>query len=398
MDVPKGYDRDRLRQTWREEHGYSKKARKRAKNRTDERKANRKARRFGKVNWDAYQHEQLYDMIHKANPGQMYQRADQWNALAGRIEETTGKVQGVVEAVMRSWQGQAAVNAADANSRLMRWASTASHTANLVATGMSNYTEAVESAKRRMPKPGFATAERNFRDGYTVTLTGGPSDAVFLKELLSDGMVSHEEARARKAEAVEVMSSYETRSKDVHDTTPEFERAGATTKEPPVSPVGTPTPTPLPPPTGGTEQPTFPPTGSDVPGANASTTAAGFAEPLPGTGPGGGGPQSTGFGGGVGSLNGSGADSVRGGGLGSGAGVGAGGLAGRGPGGMMPGAVPGGVGGAAGARGAGAGAFGGMPFGGGANGEEDKEHKNKYDEGLDFFDDLPPAYPPVFGA
>jgi len=26
------------------------------------------------------------------------------------------------------------------------------------------------------------------------------------------------------------------------------------------------------------------------------------------------------------------------------------------------------------------------------------EHLNKYDEGLDLFEDMPPAYPPVFGA
>jgi hypothetical protein len=52
-----------------------------------------------------------------------------------------------------------------------------------------------------------------------------------------------------------------------------------------------------------------------------------------------------------------------------------------------------------GARGAGGpGAFGGMPFGHGAQGDEDKEHRNKYDQGVDFLDDLPPAYPSVFGA
>jgi hypothetical protein len=38
-----------------------------------------------------------------------------------------------------------------------------------------------------------------------------------------------------------------------------------------------------------------------------------------------------------------------------------------------------------------------MPFGH-AQDEEDKVHRNKYDEGIDFLDDLPPAYPPVFGA
>ncbi|MGH3876940.1 MAG: hypothetical protein ACRDSK_07880, partial [Actinophytocola sp.] len=67
------------------------------------------------------------------------------------------------------------------------------------------------------------------------------------------------------------------------------------------------------------------------------------------------------------------------------------------PGGAVIGGPGGVAAGAAGARG-GMGAMGGMPFGAGANGEEDGEHTNKYDEGLDLFDDLPPAYPPVFGA
>jgi hypothetical protein len=30
--------------------------------------------------------------------------------------------------------------------------------------------------------------------------------------------------------------------------------------------------------------------------------------------------------------------------------------------------------------------------------DEDDDHVNKYDEGLDLFDEVPPAYPPVFGA
>lgn len=32
-----------------------------------------------------------------------------------------------------------------------------------------------------------------------------------------------------------------------------------------------------------------------------------------------------------------------------------------------------------------------------ANGEEDREHRNRYDGGLDLLDDLPPAFPPVLG-
>jgi uncharacterized protein YukE len=404
------YDRDRSRQTWREAHPPSERAERRADKRTDQRVRNRDIKRFGKINWDAYQHEQLYDMIKRAEPGTMYAKASEWSNLAGRIEGTTGRVQQVVERLMGSWQGQAAVDAAAANTRLMQWAGTASHTAGRVAEGLATYTEAVETAQNRMPEPGFATAERNFRDGYTVTMTGGPSDAVFLRELLTDGMVSHEEARARKAEAVAVMETYESRSREVHDDLPRFTDAqtgiqpGESWSPPPAGPDA------VPPSRGDSSpgtQPGLPPSSAASVGGIGgvgTTTAAGFADPsLPGGGGQSGG-QSGGPGGGPGSLNGfggaaGGGDSVRGG-AGFGAGFGAGGAAGGGfgAGGLAGRGVPGAFAGPGVRGGMGGGAFGGMPMGAGANGEEDGEHTNKYDEGLDLFDDLPPAYPPVFGA
>ncbi|MDQ3789155.1 MAG: PPE domain-containing protein, partial [Actinomycetota bacterium] len=231
MHVPDDYDRDRRNQTWREVHGWSERARKRRDALRKKRKRNREPGRFGKVNWEAYQHDQLYDMIHRANVGEMANRAGQWSSLAAKIEATTGDVQRVMERVMAAWHGQAAVNSAASNSRLMQWAGTASQTASRIAQGMSSYAEAVDRAQSRMPEPGFATAERNFRDGYTVVGTGGPSTAILLKELLSDGMVSHEEARSRKAEAVQVMEAYEEQSKDVHDTMPHFSDPAPTTNQ-----------------------------------------------------------------------------------------------------------------------------------------------------------------------
>ncbi len=395
------YNPNRKYKTWREEHGYSHRARRKRKRTADKRIRNREPGRFGKVNWDAYQHDQLYDMIHKANLGDMSARAQQWNALAANIEATTGKVQQVMDRLMGAWRGQAAVNSAASNTRLMQWAGEASGTASKVAVGMSDYTDAVERAQKHMPDPAFADAERNFRNGYTVTGTGGPSTAVLLKQLLSDGMVSHEKARAQKAEAVQVMETYETRSKEVHDTTPDFVPVTSTTNE--AVPVWTPGPAevdPAPPGTG--------PGGSVVPPGSGTgavgrpedaTTAAGFSDPSRSTGfgspTGSGGPGGTsgGLGGGLGGLGSGGSDVVR-----NAPGAGAGGLSGAAP---FGGRGPAGAGGAAalGARGAGPGAFGGMPMGGaGAPGEEDKEHKNKYDEGMDFLDDLPPAYPSVFGA
>jgi PPE family len=393
-----GYDHDRLNQTWREAHGWTERARDAARKLTTKRVDNRKPANFGKVNWDAYQHDQLYDMIMKSDPGAMFTRAGQWESLAAKIESTTGQVQQAMERVLGAWHGQAAVSSAESNSRLMRWAGDASQTAGKIAQGMATYTEAVERARKYMPEPAFSTAEHNFRNGYTVVGTGGPSTAILLKQLTSDGIVPFEEARARKAEAVQVMETYEAQSKDVHDTMPHFTDATPTTNDdvgawtPPAdtydsgdSPGRHPGHGPVP----GAGS------GADVgvgSGGDSGTSAAGFVTPPAGSttgGLGGGGlPGGSSFGGGLGSLGSGGSDLIRnspgfGGGL-----VGVGGVPGRG-----------GFGGALAGRGAAGvpGAFGGMPMGN-AQGDEDKEHKNKYDEGMDFFDDLPPAYPPVFGA
>ncbi len=389
-----GYDHDRRNRTWEEVHGRSEHGRAIARKATAQKKLNRQASRFGKVNWDAYQHDQLYDMIMKAKPENMYARAEQWQTLASKIDGTTGRVQQIMENVMGAWQGQAAVSSAESNSRLMQWAGDASTTAGTIAQSMATYTEAVERAQRHMPEPSFATAERNFRDGYTVTGTGGPSTAILLKQLVSDGIVSHQEDKARKAEAVQVMETYEAQSKDVHDTMPGFTPVAPTTHD--VEPWT---------PQADDDSGSSPASPGARPGSrgvgagggvgaagNSGTSAAGFVAPSaggPGGLPGGAGSGAgglPGFGGGLGSLGSGGSEVIR---NSPGFGVaGMGGVPGRG-----------GFGGAlAGGRGAGGpGMFGGAP-GGHANGEEDKEHKNKYDEGMDFFDDLPPAYPSVFGA
>jgi uncharacterized protein YukE len=383
MAVP-DYDTDRRHRTWREVHGWSAKEIEAAEDRRAKKHRNRRPGYFGKINWEAYQHDQLYDMIMKADVGTMSDRAVRWKKLAGKIEATTGDVQLVMERLMGTWRGSASVSSATANSHLMQWAGDASHTAVKIASGMSNYTDAVGEAQTHMPPPAFASAERNFRDGYTVAGTGGPSTAILLKQLLSDGMVSHEEARARKAEAVAVMEAYESQSKDVHDSMPHFSDVKPTTTPPGAMPPPSSSPPPdTPPGSPPSWEGSPPPVSGVVPPVDTSTTAAGFVEAPRGG-------VSGGLGGLVGGGLGGGGDVARGAPM-----PGAGGLAGIGG---IPARGPGSLGGAPGMRGAGAGAFGGMPLGHGAGGADDKEHKNKYDEGLDLFDDLPPAYPSVFGA
>lgn len=389
MAVPDGYDRDRLYETWRETHGWSPEALRRKAKRDRSRQRNRRVALHEKINWDSYQHHELYDMIMSAQPRAMAAQSDQWRELAGKIERTTSDAQRALTALMNTWRGTAAVAAAASTTRLMRWAGDASHTATRIAAGLADYTDAVSTAQHRMPEPGFADAERNFRAGHTVVGTGGPSTALLIGQLLSDHMVSHKEAADRKAEAVDVMNSYESDSKTVHNGLPDFEPVRPTTNpnlptdDSTGGPPGHPGPRPIPPPV----RPPGMPGDLDGDGIADGTTPGGYSSPDPGSGHGTtAGPPS---GGGPGAAAGGGASSganplaARG-------GAGAGGVAGV--------AGLGGARGAGGMGGAGGGFYPPMGAGAGAQREGDGEHTNKYDEGLDLFDDLPPAYPPVFGA
>ncbi|PPK64490.1 PPE domain-containing protein [Actinokineospora auranticolor] len=387
--------------------------------------ANRQARAenlaagFEQINWNAYEHRVLYDMVMAADPNRMDQQAQRWSELAKRIDGTTSDVRDILQGTLGSWRGPAAVRAAEANTRLAQWAGEAAHKAGQVGEGLSNYTEAVSYAQRNMPEPVFSYGEAWFMRGYDVKITDGPSGAVFLKQLSDDHQGTVVEREAAKARAVEVMREYASSSQQVHDRLPEFS-SGPTTTRPgaPVTFRETPTaPTEKTP--GGDDprpprppviiidgpprdpdddphdpyDPPYPPPGDGtstsgtpgyVPGTNQPTTN------YPGTnyGPGGsgGGYASGGYGVGGGFGPGSGAGQ-RGGGALSGSG-----MAARGSAAFAAEAM-------AGRNGAAGNSSLYPPMGGaGANREEDEEHKNKYDDGLDLFDDLPPAYPSVFGA
>ncbi|MGQ0839410.1 WXG100 family type VII secretion target [Actinokineospora sp.] len=407
------YDKDREGKYHSEAHKADAETRRRADRKRKARKRNNDVADFDRINWDAYGHEQLFDMVMSADPATMGDRATRWSDLSGQINETTGRVQNIVQGLLGTWRGPAAVRAGEANTLLTQWADEAGHRAARVGKGLSQYMDAVVQAQVKMPDPVFYYAEKNFMAGYDVKATDGPSAAIMLKQLTDDQQPSLEKRNAAKAEAVRVMRAYGSESQDVHTALPQFQDA-------PAPQPGTQTPTtPRPGPgpggagPGGAVPPggpgSVPPGGGTGPGAGGSTgtspspipngtVAAGYADGFgpnfgqgygSGTGYGAGG-YGSGAGGGLSGSGGlaAGADSARGG----GAFAGAGGLAARG----AAAAAEAGA-----ARGAGGGA-GGMypPMGGagGTRGSDDDEHKNKYDDGLDLFDDLPPAYPPVFGA
>lgn len=392
------YDRHRENEYYSENHPMRGKAKRRANRRRKQRIRNRERfEAIQPINWDAYNHAQLYDMIMSAKPSVMSARTQQWVELAARIDDTTSRVRDVMQRLMMTWTGGAAVQAAESNTLLTQWASEASHTSTEIAARLGRYTEAVAEAQARMPDPEFAFAERRFREGYDVKGSEGPSTAVLLEKLLDDHLVTYEQAAKAKAEAVEVMQAYETRSRDAHTDTPTYPPppSRGETEEPPPGDGGEEPPLDdgplddgqgpldgLPPDElpDGTDPSEFVPVGPGTGGAGVGVGA------MPGAGGGG-------YGGGGGALVGGvagGAAALRpGGAFGTGAG-GSGSVAGR-----LAAAE------AAAARGAsmrGGTGMGMMPPMGAGGRDDEGEHHNKYGEETDFMDDLPPAYPPVFGA
>jgi hypothetical protein len=356
--------------------------------------ANDREAAFGRINWDSYEHRELWDMVQSAEPPKLGEQAHRWAELAEGVDAATGDVHALVQKLLLSWRGPSAAQAADSVQRLTGWAATAGENARHIGDGLDSYTSAIGEAQKKMPEPVHYWAERWFKEGYAIKRLDGPEGTYMLDELLDDKLPTKKQADDAKAEAVRVMEQYEGASHDVRhrlppafDAAPQVSAVDGDAVVPRVPPAPSPSPTPS-------------PTPSPGPGSlpDDSTTTAGV---LPGTLTGsvpGGLPGLSGVDGvigaggyGTGSIPGfAGVPGMAGGAGALGEGTRAGtGRFGAGTSGFGPGA--------SGTRGS-AGGYGMYPPGGqGARGEEDTEHRDKYADGYDLLDDLPPAYPPVFG-
>ncbi|MCR6483748.1 PPE domain-containing protein [Amycolatopsis sp. OK19-0408] len=359
-----------------------------------EKAANSREAAFGRIHWDSYDHRELWDMIHSAETRKLGAQAHQWGELAQGVDTATGDVHALVQKLLLSWRGPSAAQAADSVQRLTGWASTAGENAWHIGDGLHTYTSAIDEAQKRMPEPVHYWAERWFQEGYAVKRLDGPEGTYMLDELLDDKLPTKKQADQAKAAAVRVMEQYESASHDVrHRLPPAFDAAPQVSA--PNSDVVVPR-EPRPPVTPVVPHDPEPPVGNE-PGQgpdDSTSTASALLPTFTGAG----------LPGGLDGVIGAGTSSGPGGGFGGVAGVpgaaasgsgtlGEGGRAGTGrfgtsAAGFGPGASAG--------RGSGAG-YGMYPPGQGARREEDTEHRDKYANGYDLLDDLPPAYPPVFG-
>ncbi|NUS62207.1 MAG: PPE domain-containing protein, partial [Saccharothrix sp.] len=227
---------------WSDFHDYSAATRRQNKKRLRQREANRQPENFGKINWRAYTHRQLWDMVKSADAAQMATRAYEWQRLAADVDQATADVQKIVQGLALSWRGPSAVAAAESVSELTRWGTQSSQHAFQVGEGLDGYTSAVTEAARAIPEPVHPDAEKWFREGYDVTTLDGPQGAYMLKQLLDDHMPSKREQQEAMDRAVRVMEQYEAASSGIGRGLPMFDEApvvtntGADSSPPVVSP------------------------------------------------------------------------------------------------------------------------------------------------------------------
>ncbi|WP_020669561.1 WXG100 family type VII secretion target [Amycolatopsis nigrescens] len=378
------YDEHRKKRQYHDDHPLTRRQRRKRARQRRRQRDNLRDSAFGKINWSAYDHRQLWDMIKSAEPAAMGERAHRWATLAANVDAATAGVRATCQELLLSWRGGSAVRAAESTTKLTTWASDASQTARKIGDGLDDYTSAVAEAQRKIPEPVHPYLERWFREGYDVSALEGRNGAYMMDQLLDDHLPSKQQATRAKAEAVQVMDTYESASKGVQTKLPGFTDAPVVTADGSSSAVRP-----------------FAAAATEPPGADETTTSAAAGPVVAGAGqlPGGAGPGH----GGVSGVPGTPGYGAPGAGHPGGPGVATPGIAtpGGGSGSGLPGspAAAGGAAAAAGARGGAGTPFGMYPPMAGARGEnsEDTEHKNRYELGLDLMDDLPPAYPPVFG-
>ncbi|TNC20195.1 PPE domain-containing protein, partial [Amycolatopsis alkalitolerans] len=223
------YNTHRKHRYYTQDHPLSAGQRRRIRRLRQIQKVNQRESTFGKINWQAYDHQQLWDMVQSSDPSAMGTAAHRWAKLAVDVDSATADVHKTVQKLLLSWRGGSAVSAADSASKLTAWGAGASGTMREIGDGLDTYTSALIEARNRMPEPVYYSDVRHFREGYDVQASSGPSGAILADQLLDDHLPSKREATRAKAEAVRVMDQYEATSKGVHEKLPTFGEAPAVT-------------------------------------------------------------------------------------------------------------------------------------------------------------------------
>jgi uncharacterized protein YukE len=259
------------------------------------------------VFWEGYSHQEMWGMIMRSRPSELFERVDQWQQVAKKLEAYNKLLQEELSKLLTTWQGPAAAGAAASQQKLLSWAQDAATRASTISTQLANYGNALVDARMRMPQPQHRQAELDFRADEGTKVQDGAVGAYKLLQLNSDRLPTELERREAKNEAVRVMQRLERDATAAERAMPRFSAPPSVTAAPDPAPPDSPRPgAPQPPALPPSPDPQMPPSAAP-PGSppGFQTTPAAASPAVPGTGLGPGVPDSGGrppYGGGVGPL------------------------------------------------------------------------------------------------
>lgn len=108
----------------------------------------------GGTNWNAYSHQQLYDMLWQgADPGDVSAVADEWGRHSSALTGTADALRGQGTTLRENWQGRAADSAANRLGELSDRVWNAGAQAGQVQKAAGGAGDALAVARSAMPKP-----------------------------------------------------------------------------------------------------------------------------------------------------------------------------------------------------------------------------------------------------
>jgi hypothetical protein len=197
------------------------------------------------VDWMAYSHQQLYDMVNNGvDLSGATDVAASWASLSETLTQMSSTLNTALAASTDGWQGVAADKARTSMSGLVNWTNTTGENAVVVSGCVSRQADALQTARTTMPTP-----PPQLTTNHPIPAT--PNQAFAAPPIATPGPISaYSTAAESHAQAARVMQQYQSSSADIARTIPQFYAPSSPVTGPTPPPVNAPIAPPAPPHTG----------------------------------------------------------------------------------------------------------------------------------------------------
>ncbi|MET9634367.1 PPE domain-containing protein [Lentzea sp. NPDC006480] len=167
-------------------------------------------------NWASRSHQELYAAVHNNNdPGQAGQISSDWGKYGSELTEASRTINAVIAASESKWTGAAAEAARDAMKKLGTWVDETAKTAVEVGNKVADQGRVMEAARAQMPAP------VQFDWNKAAAALSQPGTPAFVLAS-ADIAVANAASRAAHDQAVNVMTTMESNSRQIDTSTPTF--------------------------------------------------------------------------------------------------------------------------------------------------------------------------------